>query len=102
MAGNEEVVELCKEFVKDREAISSRRRVESWALPACFVPEQAFPLYIMQVVGNIYKNAALHEKCLHISLSRWSEQLEGRFYSMDVKSRSRPDHEEVDNPACRF
>lgn len=69
---NELLVEICKVFFKSMEAISSRRRVDSWAVPAGLVPVQTFFMHIMHFFGNTYKNAVLYEKRWHIPLSLWS------------------------------
>lgn len=59
LAENEELLILCKMFIKDMEAISSKI-VDSWAVSAVL-----FPLHIMHFGGNMYTNASLHEKCQH-------------------------------------
>lgn len=49
----EEVVESCKFFIKSVEAISSRRRDDSWAVPVGLVPVQTSPVHIMHFIGNM-------------------------------------------------
>lgn len=74
LVGNEKVVKLCKAFIKNMEDISSRRRVDSRAVPAFLVPELTLPVQITHFVANMYMNGVLYEKYRHIPLLRQSDK----------------------------
>lgn len=70
LVGNREGVEACKVFAKAMEPITLRRRFESWAVPVGLVPMQTFPVDILHLFENLYKEVALCEKYQHILLSQ--------------------------------
>lgn len=67
---NEEVFDPCKVPIKTMEAISSRRKVDSWVEPANFVTVQIPSEHIMQFVWNKDKDVALYKKRRYIPLSQ--------------------------------
>lgn len=61
IAGNKKAVEAKKAFLKEMEALVSRREADSWTVPAGMVPVQTFLVHITQFLVNVYKDAALFE-----------------------------------------
>lgn len=70
--GSEEVVKAFKVFLQETTEYDSKRRVDSWTVAHGLVPVQTFTVHVMHFLGNVYKDAALFEKCQQISLLQWS------------------------------
>lgn len=65
LAGNAELIEAYKVFRKAMEVISSRNRMDSWAVPVGLVRIQTLPLHIMYLLENMYGDATSNAKCRH-------------------------------------
>lgn len=82
---SDDAIETSKVFLKKKlAALASTKRVDSRTRPLKLGSIQTFPARMIYLVGNVFKDATLLEKCRHVILLQCSDRLRGRFNSIDM------------------
>lgn len=78
--------EASKGFLKEIVAIALSQRLYSWAVQHGLVSVQNVSVHVSQLLGYIYQDTLLCEKCRHSVLLHWSDKWCGCFYSTYVET----------------